>query len=865
MFKRIEIKRMITGHPAIPAALVLAAFLFLAYLSFFYRLGGLGASLKISFGASRASFSFDSTVRLEGPRIKLQDGGEISASEIKLSFAPVSNLLYADACDADVSFGGGAGASKAYGAAAEAASSLAGKLRELGVRAERVRMRFGDGIRCESFANFKFDSPVALNGAAFEFGTAGTSPVQISASGVLVSNGSSAEISLVPNPDGDGYVFDARSLPMRLLKSRLSSRHFEFNTAEIDLAFTTPRFDLADFAAFKGISGRAANFSFVYVPFRCLLKSDFKFTIDGGKLVIEGRSAAETGAEGNKAIPRISGYVDFKNRTLSIEFISSQFDISYFSTVFSRFKNFLAHYSPSGYAKIFIKAEGPLDDPETYAELNLSGAMLQGDAGYKNINNISGKLNFINSKITLNEITGSLMSSKVSINGACDLSQPGGGDIGVNFSDIPVTEIKEYMIFNENEIEKLISSAREGRIGVTLKLSPDGGVRGGGTFSKCRLSIPIKNEVIEISDAGGNFTLGDESIEFNDSYGFVGNVPFFFTASFSKKALQNYVFNVRIQNIDFSEVIAGRSSYEFLNFISRIQAQNKSKLELQIVSDGGRKIASDLKLRLSHPDISLYPLPFSINVENVDGGIKFTYDTRDGAFELENFDFSLRGAAKIILLSFLYRSVPVSISGSLFGDIHLSQKKIITGNFSIADGVVRYFDNKYAEIFIKVSDLNAYFTVQNTVINGICKLKLLAGEARLDFRSDFASSSLASSMSFDAENINLNEIYAQNPRAPKYALGILNLNFKSVYDSKDGPGELTGTASMRGGKFINLSRLDIISKKDIVPDRIYEFNKFNFGFNLGKNKLKIVSPAFDGADKEEFLTVLKSIDFALDL
>jgi hypothetical protein len=865
MLKWTDLKRILTRHAVIPASLILLALLVLAYLSFFYRLSGLGASLKNAFAAGKSSFFYNASIRLNKAQLKLPDGGDVTADEVTLNFETVRNLLNIYTCDAVITLSG-TDAAAAYAAGGEFLKSLSAKLRESGVRVERAKIRFEGPFTGENFFNFSFDATFKMDGAVCEYDLSGAGPAPVSASAKMYFGGSSSSEITFAAGAGGGFVFASRALPLQLFKNRIKSKYFELNTAEIDLAFKTPKSDLSDFTSFYDISGRAANFSFIYLPFKCLLKSDFTFKIRDGRLIVEDAAPAGDAGE-NKSAPRLSGYIDFKSRSLSVEFLASQFDLSYFSAIFSKFKNFLSRYSPSGYAKIFIKIEGALDNPETYAELNLSNAMLQGDAGYKNINNISGKLNFINSKISFNDIAGSLMSSKVAINGVCDISQiSGGGDISIDFSEIPVTEVKEYMIFNENEIEKLISYASEGRLSVTLKLSRDGGFRGNGTFSKCKLSLPVKNEVIEISDAGGNFTLGEESIEFSESYGFIGNVPFFFTASFSKKSLKNYVFNVKVQNIDFSEIIAGKSSYEFLNFISRIQAQSKSKLELKISSDGSAKISSELKLKLSHPDISLYPLPFSLNIENVDGGINFDYDTQTGAFELDTFDFALRGASKILLLSFLYRSVPVSISGNLYGDIHLSQKKVITGNFSIAEGVVRYFDNKYVELFIKVADLNAYFTVQNTVINGICKLKLLAGDARLDFKSDFASFALASVMSFSAENINLNDIHYQNPRLPKYIQGMLDVNFKSVYNAKDKQTDgLTGSAGMKNGRFMNLNRLDIVSKKDIVPNRIYDFSKFHCGFNLNKDKLKISSPVYEGADKEDFLTVLKNIDYSIDL
>ncbi|HPG57961.1 MAG TPA: hypothetical protein PKW98_09085 [Candidatus Wallbacteria bacterium] len=867
MFKDVPPVQTLKRRIIIIGLLAVSAGL-LASLIFFYRLSRLGPALQSSLGASGYSFSFGGELKINKSVISLPEGQTIAAEEITLQFYPAYSLLKLSGCDVKI-FIGKKSAAAAYPKMATVIKHFAERLGEYGVNASKVEAVFQSSFECGGFMGFNFDRPFKAENAVIEYGLTGATPRLISSDVRLSQGTASAEISL-KNSSGKEYIFNSKSLPLELFKNRMKSKYFDFNTAEIDLRFKSVSGDLSDFAFFYDISGSARDFSFIYQPFKSFLKADFVFRIHNGKLIVEETSKPSTpgnSQSGGNLDSRISGYVDFKNRSLSVEFSSSKFDLSYFSAIFSKLKNFLSHYSPAGYAKIFIKIEGPLENPETYAELTLSNAMLQGDAGYKNINNISGKLNFINSKISFNDINGSLMSSKVSINGVCDITQiKNGGDISVNFSEIPVTEVKDYMIFSENEIEKLISSASAGRLSVTLKLSSDSSsFKGSGNFSKCKLSLPVKNEILEISDAGGNFVIGDESIEFTDSYGFIGNVPFFFNASFSKKSLKNYCVNLKIQNIDFSEIIAGKSSYEFLNFISRIQAQNKSKLELKISSSDSVKISTQIKLKLSYPDISLYPLPFSINIENVDGGINFVYDSSTGAFELNDFDFALRGASKILLLSFLYRSIPVSISGNLHGDIHLSQKKVITGNFSISEGIVRYFDNKYVELFVKISELNAYFTVQNTIINGICKLKLLAGEARLDFKSDFASSSLESFMNFEAQNINLSDIYVQNPRASKYVDGVFDVNFKSSFNAKNKSGDLQGAASIKNGRFINLSRLDIISRKDIVPNRIYDFNKFNFNFSLNKDKLKIGSPVYDGADKEEFLEVLKNIDYGVDL
>jgi hypothetical protein len=867
MIKELNLDNILKQRAVIFTLIILAA-LFLMFLFFIHRLSSLSADLKTAFGSQKSDYNYNGLITLKNTLINLSEKTDILIDEIDLYFNPSRNLLNLANCRAEIKISANSSAA-AYNHKEKLIGALAGRLIKSGVNPGGVIISIASEFECDNFYKFSFDRPFITKKFNAAYNIINGENKLISASGSLASEQTSSEINLTAV--SNGYLFTSRALPLELFKTRLNSKYFDLNTAEIDLTFKTNKTDLSDYLSFYELSGRALNFSFIYKPFKIFLNADFIFKVNNERLIIEEiikPAVASTTSFSDNAVlsSRLCGYIDFKSRSLSIEFLSSKFDLSYFSNIFSKFKNFLTHYSPSGHAKIFVKIEGKIENPETYAELNLSNAMLQGDAGYKNINNISGKLNFINSKISFNDIAGSLMSSKVSINGVCDIAQiRDGGDININFSEIPVTEVKEYMIFNESEIEKLISSASEGRLGITLKLSSSGNFKGSGIFSKCKLTLPIKNEVIEISDAGGNFTINDESIEFSDSYGFIGNVPFFFTASFSKKSLKNYFFNVKIHNIDFSEIIAGKSSYEFLNFISRVQAQNKSKLELKISSSDSVRVSNELSLKLSYPDISLYPLPFSVNIESVEGGIEFDYDTATGAFELNNFDFKLRGASKILLLSFLYRSIPVSIAGNLFGDIHLSQKKIITGSFSISEGVVRYFDNKYVELFIKLTDLNAYFTVQNTIINGICKLKLLSGEASLDFKSDFASSSLSSSLSFDAENINLNDIYNQNPRAAKYATGLLDVKFKSAFNAGNKPDGISGTVNMKNGRFLNLSRLEIISKKDIVPNRIYDFNKFNFTFNLDKNKLTINSPVYEGADKEEFLTVLKNIDYGIEL
>lgn len=867
MIKGIKLDAVLKQR-AVVLSLIVSAALFLVFIVFIHRLSGLSTGLKNAFGSKESDYNYSGLITLQNTPVRLSDKTVVLIDYIVLSFNACYNIFNLNSCDLYMKISANSGTA-AYNHKERLVEVLASRLNKSGVKPGEITITIASEFECDNFYKFLFDGPIVAKKFKAGYSMAEGKNKLLSASCAFASGPVSSEIILAAG--ADGYLFTSRAMPLDLFKTKLNSKYFVLNTAEIDLTFKTNKADLSDYSSFYDLSGRALNFSFIYQPFKIFLNADFVFKIDNERLIIEQiikPAAALAPLVSDNAIlsPRLCGYIDFKSRSLSIEFLSSKFDLSYFSDIFSKFNNFLAHYSPSGYAKIFIKIEGGIENPETYAELGLSNAMLQGDAGYKNITNISGKLNFINSKITFNDITGSLMSSKVGVDGVCDIARiRDGGDIDINFSAIPVTEVKEYMIFNENEIEKLISSASEGRLAITLKLSSSGNFKGSGIFSKCKLMLPIKNEVIEISDAGGNFTINDESIDFSDSYGFIGNVPFFFTASFSKKSLKNYIFNVKIHNIDFSEIIAGKSSYEFLNFISRIQAQNKSKLELKISSSDSVRVFSELSLKLSYPDISLYPLPFSVNAENVEGGINFDYDTTTGAFELNKFDFKLRGASKILLLSFLYRSIPVSISGNLNGDMHLSQKKVITGSFSISEGVIRYFDNKYIELFIKLADLNAYFTVQNTIINGICKFKLLSGDARLDFKSDFASSSLSSWLSFEAENINLNDIYYQNPRAAKYAQGMLGVKFKSAFNAGNKPDGIIGTVNMKNGRFLNLSRLDIISKKDIVPNRIYDFNKFNFTFNLDKNKLTINTPVYEGADREEFLTVLKNIDYGIEL
>jgi|GEM_PF-4341058 len=835
------------------------------YACFIFQLSSFKTYVLKEFSAESATWHFNGALRLTMVKSGVFNEPGIRFEEAVFNFNPFLNLFGLSRCDASFISASPDVAGKIAQEPKKISDKISSVLKKASINSGRLEFFIKAAYNSKKFMNYTFDDDLEFFSSfyAFNFKDGDCESDQVNSSFKYAN--ATGEVHF--EKGGNGICsLKALRLPIGIFKKKLQSNFFDFNTAEITLRLKSKSDDLSNYSDFYDVEGEARNFVFTYVPFKSILKTNFNFKVLNKRFVI--REFEEVNSfNDEKGFSRVSGFVDFVNGSLSVEFLSQNFDLSYFSNAFGKTKNFLSHYSPTGFARLFLKMEGAFEKPEVYGELNLSNAILQGDAGYKNINNMSGGISFINSKVTFNDLCGSLMSSKVNITGTFDVADAAGASkINVNFSDMSVKEIKECMIFSENEIDKLVSIVNEGFLSLNVKfISASANFNGSGNFSKCKLTLPVKNDVIEMSEVGGNVQITDDAIEFSDAYGFIGGVPFFFKGMISKKSIKDFHFFIKIHNLDFSEINATKSSFEFFNFISRIQAQNKSKLEMKIDSTDGITISNELSLNLSYPDISLYPLPFTLNIANVEGRIAFDYSAATNAFDLKGFDFKLKGDSKILILSFLYRTIPVSISGYLLGDIHLSQKKVITGNLSIPDGVIRYFDNKYAELFVKITDLNAYFVVSGTIINGICKLGLLGGAARLDFKSNFLSDALSSSLDFESENLNLNSIYENNGKIARYVEGLMNLKFKSVFNNKENFGGLVGNASLRNGRFSNLNRLDIISKKEIIPDSIYEFSKLNFKFSLNRGKLKLSEIVYEGSEKNDFLNIMQNIDYGVDL
>ena len=85
------------------------------------------------------------------------------------------------------------------------------------------------------------------------------------------------------------------------------------------------------------------------------------------------------------------------------------------------------------------------------------------------------------------------------------------------------------------------------------------------------------------------------------------------------------------------------------------------------------------------------------------------------------------------------------------------------------------------------------------------------------------------------------------------------LQFKTNFENNNKSiNSTSGKIYFASGQMKNLNRFDFITKKEIIPNTIYEFQKFSFDFNLSKTKIKLSNLSYDGSQKSEFQKLFNS-------
>ncbi|MEZ7891522.1 MAG: hypothetical protein QMC67_07230 [Candidatus Wallbacteria bacterium] len=847
------------------------AVIFLFYLIFLNELANLSSSIGKKMGpAGGVKWAYNGTINFNDAVLKLGSNDRLNIKTAVFKFNPLYNLTELASGELDITF---AEADPDFFLNEKKYQSLLKNIyQEIAAYSKNAKIKVKMQCQCNKpasvFYGYKLKtkpkvSSVILAAEIFD------DKIKFQDAGIkYYSNYTSSEINIQRGSD-NLYNLTMDTVPLELLNFEfLNQKNMNFKDGFFSAKFKvkTLSFDNAGAGDFSEISGRAVKIGINYVPFNSVLNASFNFSINAGKIDLS--ELASDGLDNNKA-SRVTGFINLKNRVVAIEMLVPDFDISCFASCFRSSQDIISHYSPDGTGKVFLRLEGTIDKPEFYGELSLNNSILQGDAGFKNINNLSGNINFSNSQIKIIDLKGRLLNSNVEISGDMYLTDTNEiiPNISINFVEMPIKELKETMAIKNNDLEKFLNSITDGTINLAAKISKnikETQVTATGNFSKCKIDLPLKNEILKLTEIGGNISISKNNIEFSNSYGFMGNVPFFFSGSISRSSFQLFNFNIKFNNLDFSDFTPIQANFDNFGIVlSRLQVREKSLFDVQISSENSSEISIKTNFKLTQPEVSLFPLPFSLTIENINGFVNVSYDYKTGVIRNDGIEIKTKGNCKISILSFLYQSIPISISGSAYGEIGIAEKsnkeKYITGYINMDSPILRYFDNKYVEVITKLSGFEAKYNIDQSVLSGNCKFGILSGNVKCDYKCNFSNSNLYNNLTFVMDQVNLEQLYAENPKLLKCVEGKMALQFKTNFENNNKSiNSTSGKIYFASGQMKNLNRFDFITKKEIIPNTIYEFQKFSFDFNLSKTKIKLSNLSYDGSQKSEFQKLFNS-------
>lgn len=866
------------NYTRIARILAVVAAVFLLWLAFFaFRVASVKSAIAKRILAESSRWSSTGSMEFEKFRGFPSGSAPLTIDRASIKFAPLYNLLFFSSCDARLVISGDAGSRISPVISAGGCEKLVFSLISdfLGSSAPKsVRYSIsvdGHGYETDRIFNFRLDAKVRLE--RFEItGRSDPAAAEIDSMrmSLACSNGQTCSVAVRRNPGGS-FDFECSSAPVSLLKPRALNFAPNAGTGEIALRFTAPALELGGTEAVSAVRGTVSNFEFFFAPFRSNLRAGFAFSADSDRIVLSDAAPASPPDTRN----RLTGAFDLKSGSMNLEYQSPDFELSCFARAFAAAGGLISHYSPSGKARIFVKIEGSASAPEVYGELSLNNAMLGGDAGFKNISNIFGLVNFSNSRVTFSEISGLMGNSKVAVAGSVGIGPKNDFKpaISVTFSEMPAAELKNSIKFPGGDLEKVLENVSEGRVSLTVKVDEKAGgidrFYAEGEFARCRISFPMRPGSIALTEVGGKIAISDNALTVANAYGFIGSVPFFFDGSIRQDSTPKYNFSIKFQNLDFSDVNIGESLFSgFFAVISRIQVRNRSRIEFKASSNEDLRFSVDLLFDMSNPEFSLYPLPFTIQTENSNGFINFSYDLTSSAFDVNSMGMKLRGASKITVLTGDFLQIPVSLSGESGGELSFFKKgdgeSYINGSFGMKSGTMRYFDNKYVELLARVSDLSSIFTIQKSVMAGSCRFGVADGTANLDYRCGFDSDKPMSQISFSLDGVKLERFYEENPKINHHLGGTLQLSMKNSFEGKAEKNQpkASGRISLTNGFVAGLSVQDATqadgisgdgAEREIEPDTLFNFTRFGFSYSFSRAGLKISNPEYEGSRKPEFL------------
>jgi hypothetical protein len=415
-----------------------------------------------------------------------------------------------------------------------------------------------------------------------------------------------------------------------------------------------------------------------------------------------------------------------------------------------------------------LKLFGNINEINKIGFINIENGTIYEKTYNESIKNVSGELSFNNEELSIENLKGNILDTPISIDG--------------KIKEINnIAEVNLTLKMEEVEIDKLKSNFKRfgykiadyfsvGRSNLSLKIiqkNNKSSISGAGDFNGCK--IIIATELFELEQVTGKFEIIKNKVVLKEFFGVWGNIPFKGNGKIGSDIHNRFNFL-----LDFSKFTQSDFNFSIKTSLSRLNFSDESSGFINI-SSIDEKLFVNLCFVLKNVDINLYPLPININIDKINGELKFVSEESGIRFDTGKINYNSNINCKF-RIPFL-KLIPVTLRGKSRGNLTFNESDKLDfsfkGKINMSDGEIKFTDSEYSSKKIEVKNLRLDYSYSNDQLYFKSYLHILDGLIDLSGLIKYNLKDYFK-INFKISDIDLNDFYKYNSKCYKIFRGIMN-------------------------------------------------------------------------------------------